>query len=458
MEAPILRIDALALADSDGFCASPASVLCQLRASAPEGEPSPLLLRAGTPRDVDSHPAAAGAQRITRPHSVLIPGLVNAHTHLDLTHLGPLPHDPDDGFVHWIDRVRTGRAISDDEITTSVKRGIDLALAGGVVAVGDIAGCSARGPTLAPYRALAASPLMGVSYLEFFAMGAGFASRIARIAALLERAQAEACRAAPVRLGLQPHAPNTVEPAGYAWAAEQARLRGLPLSTHLAETPEEQRFIAAADGPQRALLERFGLWEPRLADIFGRGLSPVEHLRPFLADAAPLVAHVNDCPDATIAALAETGTSVAYCPRASAYFGAERHFGPHRYRDLVAAGVNVCIGTDSILNLPPESADPASGGMSPLDEARFLRRRDGTDPRLLLRMMTANGAAALGMDPAWFAFGGEPHALCGLVGVPIDPGSANDPARAAVESVGPPELLYHGKSSGLATTNQARPT
>jgi hypothetical protein len=62
------------------------------------------------------------------------------------------------------------------------------------------------------------------------------------------------------------------------------------------------------------------------------------------------------------------------------------------------------------------------------------------------------------MNPAWFTLGGQPHALCGLLGVQIDPEAARDPASGVVESIGPPELLFHGKSSGLATTKHARTT
>jgi cytosine/adenosine deaminase-related metal-dependent hydrolase len=154
--------------------------------------------------------------------------------------------------------------------------------------------------------------------------------------------------------------------------------------------------------------------------------------------AAPfLVAHVNDCDDAAIRTLARTGTSVAYCPRASAYFGAERHFGPHRYRDMLGAGINVALGTDSIVNLP-ESAVGAAG-MSILDEMRFLYRRDGTDPRVLLGMGTVNGARALGLPADAFAFGvgGE---MAGLASVEVGDSAPGSFVRAVVESQGPVRL------------------
>ncbi|MFN7022304.1 MAG: hypothetical protein ACK4WH_13380, partial [Phycisphaerales bacterium] len=84
---------------------------------------------------------------------------------------------------------------------------------------------------------------------------------------------------------------------------------------------------------------------------------------------------MNDCDDEDLAVLARTGTSVAYCPRASDYFRAAEHFGPHRYRDMLAAGVTVALGTDSALCLGPE-ADPVRAGdaarISVLDEVRHL--------------------------------------------------------------------------------------
>ena len=150
----ILRVDALAVADGDGFCASPGSLLVQVRDVRPEGEPGPMLLAAGSTREVDAHPGAASSRVIARPRWVLLPGLVNSHAHLDLTQVGPLEHDPGEGFVAWVERVRAARATGEAEIAASVGRGVGLSLAGGVVAVGDIAGCPASGPSLAPWRAL----------------------------------------------------------------------------------------------------------------------------------------------------------------------------------------------------------------------------------------------------------------------------------------------------------------
>ncbi|MFG0258985.1 MAG: amidohydrolase family protein [Phycisphaerales bacterium JB041] len=399
------------------------------------------ILARGRPAEIDAHPAAHAAIAVDLTSAVVMPGMVNAHTHLDLTHLGPLAHDPNQGFVSWVDRVREGRAQSPEAIAASVRRGIELSLRAGVTLVGDIAGAAAGVPRLEPCHALAASPLSGVSFLEFFAIGAREAAALDRVEAVLSQAARDGLVAArtPPRgtpgtsLGLQPHAPNTVSLPAYGRAVEIARRHNLPLATHLAETPEEREFIAHATGPQRDMLERFGIWTDDILEHIGKGLSPIEHLAAVLAESPFIAAHCNDVsePARAFETLAATHTSVAYCPRASTYFNAAAHFGPHRYRDMLAAGINVCLGTDSILNLP-RATDAADGpGMSILDEARLLYERDNTDPRTLLQMMTVNGCRALRWDDAACSLAPGATPL-GLVAVDISGTPEGQPAAERI--------------------------
>ena len=398
------------------------------------GEGGVRVLAAGQTKEVTPHEACRSARVIHLPSAVLIPGLVNAHAHLDLTHVGPVPPDPAGGFAAFAKVVMGRRAQDAAGIAASVRRGVELSLAGGTVAVGDIAGSPRNGPTLVPYETLADSPLRGVSYLEFFGVGRSDPESLGRGLSAPERAlEGPRPSAGGVRLGLQPHAPYTVSLRLYEWAAGQ----GLPLSTHLAETPEEREFVAGGTGPLRAMLERIGVWDDAILSEIGHGQHPVHHLRQFL-HARPLLAHVNDCPDDALAVLAASGASVAYCPQSSEYFGAEKAFGPHRYRDMLAAGVNVCLGTDSIINLPASAADPASGGISVLHEMRRLHARDGTDPRTLLRMATLNGAAALGLASSLFTFAAGDTPL-GVLAVDV---SATPPTMSplgrVLESTAPP--------------------
>ncbi len=455
-ERPI-RINALAATDHRGMIGpSPVSMLIQRPSQlhAAESVHAWQIMALDTPYHLDRHPASAKAHVITDMadcgggvgegerggrgggggRGVIIPGLINAHTHLDLTHIGPIAHDPAEGFVRWVDQVRQQRCTEPQAITASVMLGIESLQSQGVVAVGDIAGAPNGVPSLVPWQTLCKSGLMGVSFLEFFGIGTSEQRSQQQLNELLtdylhEQDSGEATSRCLVQLGLQPHAPNTVSRDLYAWAVSHPSR--LPMATHLAETPEERQFIATGAGPQRELLERLGVWDDRIMEHIGKGLHPVEHLADVLAQRPILVAHVNDAPDEAIDLLARTNTRMVYCPRASAYFGAEQHFGPHRYQEMLDAGVCVTLGTDSIINLPAN--DQGCASLSVLDEARHLYHRDKTDPGRLLAMATINASKALGLDPKLFEIN-QGHTIAGLSLVKVGDDSRPD-GQGALQAV-----------------------
>lgn len=374
------HIIAATVADGTGLIASPGAVLL-------EGD---CVVAAG---DVAAIGPVADAERIELPSSVVTPGLVNAHAHLDLTHIGPVAYGSD--FSEWLAGILAARnAITEDGIGDSVLQGADLARAGGTVLVGDIAGMW----SLQPLHALRRSGLAGVSYLEVFGIGRAQAGSASRMAAILEGVAREE---SGVVLGISPHAPYTCGMDLYIAAAAL----GLPLATHLAESLEELQFSATGDGAFADLLRKIGVWDD---SITGSNCHPVEQVAESLAKGPALAAHLNYVDDACIERMSQIRLSVAYCPRASAYFGHPHgEHPPHRYRDMLSAGVNVSLGTDSIVCL--DTADR----ISTLDEMRFLHRRDGTDPILLLKMATVNGAKALGFDPGLVSFG--PGRIAGVI-------------------------------------------
>lgn len=428
----VVRIDAACIADAHAEHA-PGSLVMRLTPAGAE------ILHAGPTSGLDSAPdLPAPDHTLALPGTTLIPGMVNAHTHLDLTHLGPIEHDPTQGLTPWLKRIVAGRVHEPDEIAAAVEQGIAKSLAGAVVAVGDIAGWTNLGPTLTPFDTLAQSPILGISYVEYFAIGPRERAAMDTMQAFVadHRARFDAQDPAFARLGLTPHAPYTVTRAAYDQTLDFAAV--IPLTTHLAESLAENEFIARATGPKRDLLEAMGLWDDSAAAGIGTGAHPIAHLEPVLARTPWLVAHVNDADDAGIATLARTGASVAYCPRSSAYFGADTEFGPHRYRDMLVAGVNVCLGTDSIANLDTPDR------ISVLDDMRLLIERDALPARTALAMGTTHGARALGLDPAAFAFTpGSP--LAGLAAI-----DAADTLDAALRRSGVPRLLLGGKMSGTA--------
>lgn len=419
-----LLVRAGGLADASRQISGPVAVLL-------DGD---RVLALGRPEVVGDHPATRNARQLDLSGAILLPGLVNAHTHLDLTHIGPIPYDPTGGFVGWLGQVVNRRASDAESVRASVRDGVARSLKGGVVAVGDIAGvCRTE-----PIEELRDSELVGVSFLEFFGIGAKAEGARAHAAESLKRARAALTDHPRVRLGLSPHAPYTVGKESYRWAMRECDRFSMPLCTHLAESPEEHDLTATGGSAFVGLLSRLGVWDDSVASEFGRGETPVGRLAPVLDHGRVLAVHVNDCADADIEALSAAGTSVLYCPRSSAYFQNDRVFGPHRYRDMLRAGITVALGTDSVLNLPPDQCDR----ISTLDEMRFLLRRDSTDPATLLAMATVNGARVLGLDDSLFRFPNREGAIAGITAVRADRPNPADPRRAALESTHAPMLIH----------------
>ncbi len=309
----------------------------------------------------------------------LLPGFVNPHTHLELSHLAGRV-STDEGFVSWVEKlVRVLWACGDAEpqIKAAVRSGIRQSLAAGVTAVGDIT----RLPELVR-PLLREAPLRAVSFGEVIAVG----SMRSHLAAALTAATDAAAVSPSLRIGVSPHSPYTVEPDGLRKCAERAQALGLPLAVHLAETDEEAAFTTEHRGELKSYLARLQVWDDAV---------PCPQRRPvqLAADTGLLIhttviAHANYVTDTEILQLADAGAHVVFCPRTHAAFG----HAPHRYRDMLDAGVNVCVGTDSLASSP---------SLSVLDELRWLHgTAGGPDPHTLLGMGTIRGARALGWDDA----------------------------------------------------------
>lgn len=391
-----------AVRDATGVNAMPGAVLVQDGKVVAAGEPGSL------PKEMLQQ-----AEVIERPNDLLLPGMVNAHTHLELTDIGPQPYDPAGGFVGWVKMIREHLPASEAAWAESANRGAAAAKQAGVQAVGDITQNQAE-----PARARSANDLMGQSYIELFGLGAPHDQPALH-------AIAQATHA------LQPHAPYSAGPAIFDAAARS----GKPITTHLAETQDEAAFVASLTGTHRDYLQSIGKWDDAFAEHFGKDQSPVEWMRPYLeltaSDGGWLVAHCNYVSDEDIAILADTNTSVAYCPIASEYFGHQ----DHRYRDMLAAGVNVCLGTDSIVGTNPE--DPQPLGL--LGAMRRLYQRDQADPEAVLAMATTHGVKALRLDGKVATL--QPGAPARFACIPIDVSSEIDPLIQVLTGQDPIEAI-----------------
>jgi cytosine/adenosine deaminase-related metal-dependent hydrolase len=324
------------------------------------------------------------ADVVELPDSVVMPAFVNAHCHLDLSNLDPQPYDGD--FAAWLDGIRTGRPTADDDVAVAVRRGIHLSRLGGTGIVGDIDGRASG----IPARELRADGLAGVSYLELIGVGP---SRERAMATLQDAAGWPDRETGCVRMGISPHAPYTCDTEIYRSAAALPA----PMATHLAETPDETESI------------------DELAEVLA--------MRPVAA------AHVNYVTDQQVRLLAETRTTVVFCPRAAAFFGHRSH----GYRRMIQAGVNVALGTDGLPCL--DRADR----LSVLDDMRLLYRRDDADPVVLLRMATTAGAVGLGLDPDFVTL--APGPVAGLIALGYDSADPVDALEQVLQRDDAPEWV-----------------
>ena len=219
-------------------------------------------------------------------------------------------------------------------------------------------------------------------------------------------------------LGLAPHTPYTVSFADLTATANLAASKRLPFTLHFLETPDEAQWLAAGSAGQTSELHKFLAARGMPADAPTGGPFGLLERAGILA-ARPLLAHVNYIDDADLNRLAAAQASVAFCPRAHAFFG----HAPHRWRDMLAAGINVCLGTDSLAS---------NSSLSILDELRYLRRQYEDAPaQTLLEMGTIRAARALGMADSIGSLG--QGKLADFITIPIGEG-ARDPIVEILDS------------------------
>jgi aminodeoxyfutalosine deaminase len=321
--------------------------------------------------------AAAFASRDVKDlgEVVLLPGLVNAHTHLEFSHASP--GEPPRSFGEWLQRIVKRRtAASPEEHAAGVARaavdGAAECLRFGVTTIGDISReCDVT------RRVLQSSALSIVSFGEVQALAQRRVLLEERLAVAVDTTFASD----RLTIGISPHAPYTVEPDAYRRCVEMARERNLPICTHLAESPEESLFLTHQTGPLRELWDALGSWDYEVPRWPG---SPIELAQATgLLDVAPLLAHVNYATDAELGTLAATDASVVWCPRTHDYFGHP----PHRWREMLARGINVCIGTDSRASSPD---------LNVVDDLRLVNRQSPeVAVETLWEMVTTRAARGL---------------------------------------------------------------
>jgi cytosine/adenosine deaminase-related metal-dependent hydrolase len=315
-----------------------------------------------------------------RAEGALLPGLVNAHTHLELSALaGDVPGGA--GLVAWASAcVRVGEEQTPEERRDAAARAAAEAVRLGAAAVGDV------GNSLAALPGIAAAGLRGTLFHELLG------SRDARTGDALADAARERALAVkrtkwPLGLGWvpAPHAPYSADPGLLRRIFAAAARTGLPTSIHVAEDPDELALLADGSGGWPAVLEAMGV------DVAARvprqePLAYLARLGAFDGPAPPLLVHmVHASPDDRRRAR-EAGATAVLCPRSNLHIGGRLPDAPA----LLADGVGLALGTDSLASAPD---------LSLFGEIAALRAAFPAVPALTwLEAATGGGARALRLE------------------------------------------------------------
>jgi aminodeoxyfutalosine deaminase len=314
--------------------------------------------------------------------AILTPLLVNAHTHLELTDFPRWAEkagetaDPQ-SFVDWILRlIRVKRTLGKKDYNKSIVNGIQQSIAAGTGAVGDILsqhGCR---------KAYQGAILHGVLYLESLGHDPGI---INKFKLELRSILAEE-RVGHLRLGLSPHSPYTISSDYLADIFAKCQRQKLSCSTHLAESAAEVDFIEQGSGELASKLYPFIGWEYLVPKATGN--RPAEYLQQHSGLFADnLLVHGVQLGSKEIALLAARGMHLALCPRSNARL----EIGKAPVAELLAAGVNLCLGTDSMAS---------NDSLSIWDELAFAHNwfKGAVDAPTLFQMATLGGGQALGVS------------------------------------------------------------
>jgi aminodeoxyfutalosine deaminase len=317
--------------------------------------------------------------------AAVLPGFVNAHSHLEITAMRSFLDDVEHDFSAWLVKLSTVRAerLSDADIETSALWGALEGLRAGVTCFGDIGRCGRAG-----FEALKKTGLRGVAFQEtdFSPQNETAAEDFNRLEEKFLKLKADETRL--VRAGLSPHAPYTVSRRLFEIIADYALAENVKLSIHAAESVEEQEFMLTGAGFFARLYEKLGRrW-------IAPELTTIEYFdRLGVLRTKPLLAHCVTVSDADIEILAARDARIAHCPKSNAKFG----HGAAPLEKFLARNIKTGLGSDSVAS---------NNTCDILEEGRFaalLARARDDKKRLLtareiLRAATLGGAEALGME------------------------------------------------------------
>ena len=326
---------------------------------------------AGCANDISSHESC---QIVDLGNSAIVPGFVNTHTHLDLTHLHNFIKYNGD-YTEWIRQlVNAKKEWTESEYLSSIRSGIKSSLESGTTTVADI---TRNGLAL---EELQKSNIRKTLFYELIDFNPDSAeSTIDNFKNIIGNVKQNDL----LSIGIFPHAPYTVSEELYRISKTVSEESGLSIATHISETIDEANFLTRGAGNFASLLRDFDMlkeWKPP-------GLRPVNYMKNigFLENGCILV-HCNYLKGEEVDHIEESNSTIVFCPRSHKYF---RHK-DHPFYMLGNRDINVALGTDSLA---------CNDSLSILDEMKYIYTQHKTSkPQDILYMGTIAGATALRLD------------------------------------------------------------
>ncbi len=297
---------------------------------------------------------------------ILMPPLVNCHTHLTLSALRGRV-DKSSGFLAWTKSLLTEREkLSGQEALEATKEALLSMKESGVGCVGEF------GPRFDIRELLRDAGMQGIVWREFLGEYRHLPSLSGEAGQILE--------------SYAGHGPHTTSPILLRKLKVACKERGLPFSIHLAESKEEVDFLEKGRGPWADFLRERGIDFSQWVSLGKRPVRLAQELG--LLDQDTVAVHLLQVEKGEIEILAESGVFVCLCPRSNAAL----HGRLPNLEEFLRAGIRPCLGTDSLASVE---------SLSVLDEIRFLAESfPDVSPSLLIEMATINGARALKAEGA----------------------------------------------------------
>ena len=352
---------------------------------------------------------------------LVMPGLINAHTHLELSQLKGKIGERREFFDWIIELVETRRRLGTKNLEHAVRSSLIELLTSGTTCVGDISSTEAALPMLAK------SGLRAVAFLEVLGPEEQKSEQI--FEALKKRLGKLKDLSNLITPGVSPHSAYSVSPLLINKISGYTSDNSLPVQIHLSETAHERLYVNGKSSDLDGYLEHFG-WKGIKKE---KSKSPLGFLNQSGLNNFTAVHCVHPSgPD--IKLMCKNGISCVFCPRSNYFLGV----GKAPVEDMAQAGINLAIGTDSLAS---------NIDLDLWEEMRFAYLVSRLPARKLIEMATLNGARALGLERITGSL--EPGKAADLIAVNTDAAKEKDPYY--------PLLMETRKEDISATIVQGKP-